>query len=52
MDYNLLLGIKLRVKEDRTMVGLMHFMEIIHVELPDEGGGAVVTVVPGKDMFF
>ena len=44
-------GVEILMAEDVSMVGQMYFVEIVHVELPDEGGEAVVTVVAGKDAF-
>ena len=44
-------GVEILVPEDVSVVGQVHLMEIVHVELPDEGGEAVVAVVAGEDAF-
>lgn len=40
------------MEEDGAVVGEMDLVEVIHVELSDEGGVAVVSVVLGEDDFF
>jgi hypothetical protein len=37
IGYFLLFGVELTVYEDAAMVSEMDLMEVIHVELPDEG---------------
>ena len=44
-------GVEVSVLEDGAVVGEMDFVEVVHVELPDEGGEAVVAVVPGQNQF-
>lgn len=44
----LLLGVELAVDEDAAMISEVDLMEVIHVELPDEGGEAVVAEVFGE----
>ena len=44
-------GVEILMAEDVSMVGQMYFVEIVHVELPNKGGEAVVSVVAGKDAF-
>ena len=45
-------GVEILMAEDVAVVGQVDFVEIVHVELPDEGGEAVVSVVAGEDAFF
>jgi hypothetical protein len=42
-------GVEFVVQEDRPVVSQVHLVEVIHVELPHEGGEAVVAEVFGQD---
>lgn len=50
MILRVLFWVKLGVCEKASIVHL-HFVKIIHVELPDEGGEAVVAKVFGQNDF-
>ena len=52
IGYFLLFGVELTVYEDAAMVSEMDLMEVIHVELPDEGWESIMSKVFGEDDFF
>ena len=40
------------VFKDALVLFIANFVEVIHVELPDEGGEVAVSEVDGKDLLF
>ena len=52
MEQDLLFGVELLMEEDGAMIGEVYFVEVVHVELSDEGREAIVSVVPGEYVFF
>jgi hypothetical protein len=40
------------VKEYGAVVGEVHLVEVVHVELPYERGEAVVPIITREDMLF